>query len=158
MVDDRKQDDEIGPLEELSGDLRDAVAEILAERMPGDLASRATAAARNCATARRPARRAGLWVALSVAASIAAIALGWQTLRSRPARGPQTGPEPRSIVAQPNEEPLSPGPTAWAYQRAANESPEALDELLDRHARQLLLPDPESAAASSMSITARGVL
>jgi hypothetical protein len=49
-------------------------------------------------------------------------------------------------------------PTAWAYHKAITESPEAVDALLARHARQMLRPEPNSFPAHAYPYALQPVL
>jgi hypothetical protein len=148
-----------GPLEDLSPGLRRAVEGVLRDPPPEDVTSRALAAARQVpvlrAEAAGPTLRRRLrpaWRVLAVAASIGLAAmLVWGR------RGAPPGPEvaEKGPPAQQREAP--PGdrlPTLWAYRQAAEESPEALGAMLDRDARWVLRPEPQSfQAGASLGFT-----
>ena len=82
-------------------------------------------------------------VALAVAACVAIVVL-WYPRSSEMTGGsslPQAG---KQLYAE------LPPPTMLAYQRMLVESPDALDELLDRHASQLLVASSGSNVTASL--------
>jgi hypothetical protein len=143
MTEEPKPNEANDPQEPLSPALCDAVAEILARPVPEELSRRVLEAVRQQVPpkTRRPIGRLALVALLATAASIGVALLGWRLLGSR-APGPIPGPSGPPAVAHDPAVPVAPLPTLWAYQQAAKESPEALESLLDRHARQLLPPEP----------------
>jgi len=159
------------PLDDLSPALRRAVERVLREPMPENLAERALAAARRVEA--QPPQPRGLalrrgprtaWPVLALAASIGLVAvLVWSRWGGQPdpnvVQAPSNAnpgvPQP---VLLPEPPPVSPGPVAlpgdrlptlWAYRQAAGQSPEALDALLDRDARWMLRPEPQSFHAGA---------
>jgi hypothetical protein len=148
MVAEREQNSGRPPLEELSPALRDAVESVLNDPMPEELTGRVLVAARRRVTrsTRLPTRRITSWAVLATAASIALIALAMHFHAGRTPNGPLVqSPQPPVMrkdvpAASPNDL-----PTAWAYTQAARQSPEALDALLDRHARQSISANPRSS-------------
>ncbi len=149
------------PLEELSPELRGAVERVLSDPVPDDFTRRALEGARGRVPRARQkfARRNLVWVLLGTAASIGAIVLVlW--LRGGRAREEQAVKVPASRAAARDVPAAAAGylPTAWAYDRAARQSPEALDALLDRHARQALAADPQSLRAGASFRSLRQML
>ena len=146
MVAERAENSGRPPLEELSPGLRDAVECVLSDPMPEELTSRALEAARHRVTRdTRKARRritSGALLATAVSIALIALAVHFQTGRTRDG---QAVVSPRPPVIREEILPASAKdlPTAWAYTQAARQSPEALDALLDRHARQSISADPQ---------------
>jgi hypothetical protein len=152
------------PLEDLSPGLRRAVEGVLRDPPPEDVTSRALAAARQVPVLRPEAASPTLrrrprpaWRVLAVAASIGLVAgLAWWHWRG-PSDG-QVATKPPSPAAPGDVRPIPPGPgtpsgdrlpTLWAYRQAAEESPEALDAMLERDARWVLRPEPQSIQAGA---------
>jgi len=157
------------PPDDLSAALRRAVEAALRDPPPEAVTSRALAAARQVGAPRPEAENPTLrwrpraaWRVLAVAASIGFVAglVWWRWC----------GPSDRQVVTKPPS-PVEPGdvpsipqgpeaprgdrlPTLWAYRRAAERSPEALDAMLDQDARWVLRPEqqPFQAGASLRSI------
>jgi hypothetical protein len=130
------------PNDELGSELREAVEAVLYDDPPTDWAEETLESLRQrgLRTAPRQSRRFATCIALAAAASIVAAILS-----SRPwlaDKGPEVVDKP---LEHPEEAPAfvqsdAVQPTLWAYQQAVRQSPEALDALLDKHARQLLHP------------------
>jgi hypothetical protein len=169
MDESRFDPDSVRPMDELSPALRWAVEQVLREPMPEDLAERSLGAARRLQEPRpeppRPSsrgRQAMTWRVLAVAASIGLVAvLVWWRWAGAP--GPEVGNhsptppgrsqeplEPQPIPPTPEPTPLERPPTLWAYRQAAGRSAEALDALLDRDARWVLRPEPQSFQAGAI--------
>jgi hypothetical protein len=151
-------------LDELGPELRKAARAVASDAPPKDLLERAVAAARRVAmpgVQPRPqaphARRRHRWVGWSTVgcASVAAVASAWFF-----APGFKTGPVPPTEIVAPALPPASRRelPTAWAYHEALCRSPEDLDALLDRHARQSLRPDPRSLPLTVLSSRSQPML
>ena len=85
------------------------------------------------------------WLA-AAAVVLAAAGLAWfHMFGGRNDQGPRPQAPPRIAVedAPSEDSQIPPRPTRWAYQLAAADSPERLDELLDQHASLLLPPSPD---------------
>ncbi len=128
------------PNQELGPELRQAVEAVLHDEVPPDWAEETLDKFRRLSprTAPRKSRRFAYWISLAAAACIVAIVLlgrswlsddGREVVKNPPDRPKEAPPSVQSDVVQ---------PTLWAYRQAARQSPETLDELLDRHAGQLL--------------------
>jgi len=161
-MDERRLDRRGGGLpDDLGPALRRAVEGVLRDPPPEGLTARALAAARQVesshSTAARPAlgrHRRATWWGVAVAASIgvaAALALwhwdGWLpkpvAVQPAPVGSGNVEPAPHNPETMPDGR----RPSLWAYRQAARQSEEALDEALDRDARQVLAPGsqvPES--------------
>ena len=143
------------PRDELCPELRRAVEGIVQEPPPEDLMLRALERARRQVAmhaegelgppGRRRVRRAVFW-SLVAAASLGVVVLNW--LNRPSASFPPHQPTP---VALPQRQmTIAPDlPTAWAYHEVLGQSPEALELMLDRHARQTLRPEPQSFQANT---------
>jgi hypothetical protein len=145
--------DNARPLHELSPELRQAVERLIQEPPPEGLMQRALDRARRQATTepsrrprpvdRRPQRRARPWsFATAASIAIAACTLVLISLSSPVLRMPNPKVIPQMPVAISQDL-----PTAWAYHRAIAQSPEAMDALLARHARELLRPEAKHCMA-----------
>lgn len=132
------------PGRELGSELREAVQAVLHDEVPPDWAEETLKRLRRHSprTAPRRSPRFDAWIALAAAAGIVAVVLlggsrlledGQEVGSQSPQRREETPVVVQSDVVQ---------PTLWAYRQAARQSPEALDELLDKHAARLL---PRSA-------------
>jgi hypothetical protein len=134
------------PNDELGPELREAVEAVLDDDPPTDWAEDTLESLRQRTprTGPRPSRRLAAWIALAAAASIL-VAVLWTS--------PRIVNNAPDVVGQPSgrlettpalEQSDAAQPTLWNYQQAARQSPEALDALLDKHARQLLRPSTEA--------------
>jgi hypothetical protein len=147
-------------LDELSPALRNAVGSVLRDPMPHDLARGALEQvqrrlaigeghhAGSIAGHRRSRRRVMFWALLATSISIGLIALA-VLARFAGTKAPEVVIAPRQQIVIPAA-PTVPDdnvPTAWAYHEALRQSPEAVDALLDRHARHSLSGDPWSFPA-----------
>lgn len=152
------------PRDELRPELRRVVDGIARETPPQDLIERALDKARRrvaSEAAQRPGfldgrrmRRFVLWN-LVVAASVGAVALAL-VLRPIPWFQPNAPPP---VVLPPPQVAAAPDlPTAWAYHQALGQSPEALEALLDRHAKQSLSAEPPSFQANVFSRSSQPML
>ena len=137
--------DRENPSEALHGRLREAVQRALDNGPPEELMRGALDRLRRegppGAPARRPARRRVAWaIALAAAASVAGLILLRQSYTGgdgQPKIAKDVAPAADAAtngVEQP--------PTFWTYHLAARRSPEALDALLDEHAKQLGFSEP----------------
>ncbi len=122
--------------QELSPGLRAAVERILNDPLPEDLTPRVLEAVR-CKIRQCPPRsrcRVMTWSGLAIAASVVVMAMAayghvLRTVDGRSVKPPASGQDVTAAFSDDL-------PTLWAYSRAAHESPEALDKLLDRQERQ----------------------
>ena len=156
MDENRIDHDRTSPSDELGPALRRAVDAVLREPMPEGLTDRSLTAARRLQTPcpepqTPPSRRRQVvaWRVLALAASIGLVAaLVWWRWGGPP--GPEVvenGPLPPQPIEAPTGERL---PTLWAYRQAAGQSPQALDAMLDRDARWMLRPEPQSFQAGAL--------
>jgi hypothetical protein len=103
-----------------------------------------------------PPPRARTWIAgslLAAAACVLVAALLWHSTRS-PGRGHIDFATTVPTAPRPAGGPDDSRPALAAYRRALSRSPEALDELLDRHAARLLPGDAGADAATTFRVTA----
>lgn len=128
------------PSDELAPELRRAVEEVLGQSPPEDLMRRTLDDLRRpTPRAARPGRRRRTLIrALAVALCIAMLVL---VGRHRNGGDGQNGPAPPGEIVR---QPADTLPTLWAYHRASRDSPEALEELLDQHAGQLLVTESKA--------------
>jgi hypothetical protein len=120
------------PWDELSPGLREAVEGVLHDSLPEPVRLRALDALHR-QVVRYPRRGASARSRiLSTAATAIAASIVWTALAACmwTAVGSVKLPAPTDTAALSNEV-----PTAWTYSRAARQSPEALNTLLDRRAR-----------------------
>ncbi|MGO9114177.1 MAG: hypothetical protein ACLP9L_33605 [Thermoguttaceae bacterium] len=155
MVAERAKTDRRHAMEELSPGLRDAVECVLNDPMPEELLTIHALEAVRHQIARCP-RKAGWrvisWAGPVFAASIVVTALtayycAPQTVDGRFVKSPvlpTTGEDGAAAFSDDL-------PTLWAYSKAARKSPEALDALLDRQARQSIPANSRSLATTSIS-------
>jgi hypothetical protein len=155
MTNQHANHDNARPLDELSPELRQAVERLLQESPPEALMQRALDLARRQATTepsrrprpvdRRPQRRARPWsFATAASIAIAACTLVLISLSSFVLRMPDSKVIPQMPAAIGQDL-----PTAWAYHRAIAQSPEAMDSLLARHAREMLRPEAKPFLAQT---------
>ena len=131
-----------GPSRELFARVETELARDLARDLAHDLAARRT--------------RAWPWLAgslLAAAACIVVAVLLWQSSRS-PGRSTVAVATTAPAAVTPVTEPDDDRPALASYRRALSRSPEALDELLDRHAARLLPGAGGGGAAASFRVTA----
>ena len=118
--------------QDIESELRSLLPKAPSDRMLNSIASQ-------LAPTRRTMRWANAWTwgaaVLVVAAGITAAVLWWPEPREIP------GPSPSlPVVDRPTQgHPELPPPTMLAYQQVVGQSPDGLDELLDRHAASLLV-------------------
>jgi hypothetical protein len=143
------------PLDELSPELRQIVAGIAREMPPEELMQRVLDGMRRQEPTeagewpqpleRRQGRRSITWSFSAASALVVAVctmilvAVSSSHLRI---------PVPEVVLQMPmavNQD----LPTAWAYHKAIAESPQAMDALLARHARQLLCPEARPMLAQT---------
>ncbi|MHC4402671.1 MAG: hypothetical protein ACYTG0_23665 [Planctomycetota bacterium] len=138
------------PNDELGPELREAVEAVLHDEPSADWAEATLEELRRGSprTAPRRLRRFAVWTTLAAAACVLAFVLlrvSWLFHDGREVGGdPRERREETPVLARSD---LA-EPTLWAYQQAARQSPEALDELLDRHAGQLLHPSSDDEPAT----------
>jgi hypothetical protein len=131
-------------LDELGPRLREAVERVRGDAAPEDLAQRALDATRRrlAQHPHRARRRILFWLTPAAAAAVVLAALTMYFRAGSP-ESPPVPSQPLQVVHEDVSAAVADElPTAWAYQCAARQSPEALDALLDRHARQLIAADP----------------
>jgi hypothetical protein len=135
--------------DELSPEMRRVVEGIARESPPHELSQQILESVRRQKPTRaalRPhsiERRATRWnFAAATAVAVAVCVLVLFSVSLFVARVPNVAvvPQMQTAVAQDL-------PTAWAYHRAIGQSPEAIDALLARHARQVLCPEPSVSRA-----------
>jgi hypothetical protein len=147
MTNQHANHDNARPLDELTPELRQAVERLVQKSLPEELMQRALDRARRQTMTepnRRPRpvdRRRVRWArpwsfANTASIAIAACTLVLISLSSFVLRMPDAKVIPRMPAAIGQDL-----PTAWAYHRAIAQSPEAMDSLLSRHARELLRPE-----------------
>jgi hypothetical protein len=149
----RTDQDDGSPLNELSPELRRIVEGIVRKSPPDRLAQRilsgiprpekATPVDRRQPLGPRRQRRVVRWnVAKATAMGVTACTLVVLAVSVLFWRVPKTLVVPQTPTATAQDL-----PTAWAYHEAMAESPEAVDSLLARHARQVLCPERASIPA-----------
>ncbi len=149
-------EDKSRPHEELGPELREAVESILHDNPPAEWSEEVLDRLRQRSprTAPRTPRRLVTWIALVAAASLLAFVMlnSSGVDEEQHAQEDQERPhvqEPEEVEVAVSHELLQ--PTLLAYRLAADQSPEALVALLDRHAGQLLAPSPVNGLADVMS-------
>jgi len=152
------------PGNELGPELRRVVEGIVGDPLPTGLVSSALERARQTvvteaetgpkASERSRVYRATIW-SLAAAASIGAVVLAWhyRPAVSPPPNQPIAVAMPQTRTAIPND-----APTVWAYREALGQSPEAMEAMLERDARQTLRPEPQSVQASAFSYYSQPML
>ena len=170
MLADKKGSNGDLPIDDLSPRLREAVQRIVRRPAPEGLMRQTIQRLRELrpAASRVARRRVAAMVALAAAAGIAGAVLLWQFRdrgNGRPQWAQEPPPRPPIPVAQERETVtetparwLDPMPTLWAYHQAARQAPEALDALLERHADQLTVEDPESLWITASGHSAKETL
>ena len=135
--------------EELSPRLREAIGRIVDVPPPKELLDRSLQRAQRSSAqpVRRRRRQVAVWVALAAAACVSGVAyLGSLDRSGDPTAEIKDDPDSPSDTPSPDvpRHELRSSPTLWAYHRAAQQSPEALAELLDEHADQMATTGPDS--------------
>jgi hypothetical protein len=141
--------------DQLDPSLRKVVQRIADRQPPEELVTRCVTLAKSQTPQLRPeparhsSRRAAPWlIAVAIAASIMAMVV----LR-RPADDSIHVAESNPPVMQEensfDSEWVSESPTLWAYRRRAHQTPDALDDLLDTHAREFRVSGPAMPAFGS---------
>lgn len=144
------------PLSELSPELRRVVGGIVQETPPEGLMQRILEGVRRqkateASEQRRPLerrrqRRSMSWsFSGATAIAVAVCALASFAVSLFILRVPNHAVVPQMQVAVSQDL-----PTVWAYHKAIGESPEAIDQLLARHARQILRPEPNATYPYSL--------
>jgi hypothetical protein len=157
----RTDQDDRSPLNELSPELRRIVEGIVRRSPPDKLAQRilsgiprpekATTADRPQPLGRWRQRRVVRWnVGEATAIGVTACTLVVLAVSVLFWRVPKTVVVPQTPAATRQEL-----PTAWAYHAAMAQSPEAVDTLLTRHARQVLCPEPELLRAHAFAYSSQ---
>ena len=152
------------PRDELGDELRRISEGIVRDTPPEDLVQRALAKARTAVAAasesrprvraRRRSRRAMFWSTVA-AVSVGAAVLAWfhRPIPPLPIDQPTIAALPQTPQTIPQDL-----PTAWAYRQALAESPEAMEALLDHHAKQTLRPEPQSFQVSAFPYLSQPML
>lgn len=149
MVTDVPAEGNARPHDELGPELREAVEAVSQDEPPADWAEETLNKLRQRSSmpARRHWQRVATWLVLATAACLLIVVAlnrtwsprdGQDIVQQAPGREDKT---PELALSDPRE------PTLWSYRQAAQQSPEELDELLDRHAGQLLRPSSEAKLA-----------
>ncbi len=127
------------PTEELDGELRQAVENVLSQPPPEDLMRHTLDGLRRPSprVARATTGRIARLAVLAAAATITVCV--WLGGNHHGANGPNGSSPPRPVA----EQAMDRLPTLWAYHRASLDSPEALDKLLQKHAAHLLVVESE---------------
>ena len=138
------------PADRLAPPLDALVEKIAAGEPPEDVVRRSMERARQAGPTpgnrfSRPYRRLATAVALATAAGLACVSLAWwfngndgERVEIVEGHSPvETDPSERTPwdESEVEEKPAAPPPTFWAYHQAARRSPEALESLLDEHAK-----------------------
>ena len=140
--------------------LREAVEAVLREQPPPDWAKETLEGLRRRSprTAPRKSLLFVTWIALATAACIVVIALpdrprvvddGQEVVKER-SKPPVEAPAPMQSE--------SARPTLWVYRQAAGQSPETLDELLDRHGWLRLRLGPHVLRAETAAVVGGAML
>ena len=143
-------DGNANPSDELGPELLEAVHAVLRHEPPTDWAEESLERLRQRGRPSPPRKslRVAVRIVLAVAACVVVVLLvGRSWLADNSPETVDDASERRKGTPMLPPSDLT-GPTLWAYREAAQQSPEALDELLDRHARQLLRPSSEAELAA----------
>jgi hypothetical protein len=147
------------PFDELSPELRQVVEGIVSEKLPDGLSQRILSGIRRDATTPRKRHDFGVAQlrgnrrimhrdyarALAIGVTACLLVLCCFSLFVRRVQNSPVVPRTQTATAQDL-------PTAWAYHEAMSQSPEAVDALLTRHARQVLCPEPGSGRSHVFSL------
>jgi hypothetical protein len=144
--------------DELEPDLRNAIDAVLKDDPPSDWMEESLDKLRQTRHQPGPGKSRGVIAAIVLAtAACVLVVLFMNPFRTNDdgqeyVDQPEDAPEQELV----NEEPIVPErfdrdapvrPTLWAYQQAAIDSPETLDELLEEHAGRLLRPTSDRELA-----------
>ena len=160
MAPNEPKEDRGRPVDRLAPPLDALVERIAGEEPPEEVVRRSIQRVRQQSpkldkgSLSRPNRRLVIAVALATAVSLACVALtswvsrnGGDQVQIVEEQIPVETEPPESIPPDSpavEQHPAAPSPTFWAYHQAAHRSPEALESLLDEHAKTYAFTHPTS--------------
>jgi hypothetical protein len=141
--------------DQLDPSLREVVRRIADSQPPEELVKRCVTLAKSQTPDQRPepakhtSRQAAPWlIAVAIAATIMAVVV----LR-RPANDPRYVVKPNPPVIHQetsfDSEWVNESPTLWAYHQKSHQTPDALDDLLEAHAREFRVSGPAMSVFGS---------